>query len=89
MVVLYRDPVGIAACESEGEPPACIHGHRPNLLSRAGQRVQPHRLQFAERFKRGRGVKRIQKHQGPFVIESSKPSAPVTLEQSAGLAVFE
>lgn len=89
MVVLYRDPVCIAACESEGEPPARIYGHRPLPLSRAGQGVQPRRLQFAERFKRGRGVKRIQKHQSAFVVEPSKPSAPVILKQSARLAVFE
>lgn len=28
VVVFYRDSVGIAACEPEGEPPARIHGHR-------------------------------------------------------------
>ena len=80
MVVLYRDAVRVTVGESKGESPTRIHRHRPHSLSRAGQRMEPHRLQLAERLKRRCGVKGVQEHQRPLVVEPAKPSAPVILE---------
>ena len=42
--------------------------------------MQPRRLQLTAWRKRRRGVKRIQEHQRPFVVEPAKPAAPVILE---------
>ena len=46
-------------------------------------------LQPAQRLQRRRGVKCVQEDQSPIVVEPSKTSAPVILEQPAGPAVFE
>ena len=89
MIVLDPNVARVAVVESEGYAPPRIHGHGPLPLSRSGQGVKPNGLEDAQRRERSRGVKRIEKHQCPIVIEPAKAAPAPVLEQAPGPTVVE